>query len=158
MSGEPRARMMGLDVGTKRIGVALSDELGMIASPETTFAVAAGADGEDAARAAVVALARSVGVGRVVVGMPRNMRGERGIQAVWTQAFVVRLRGDLRTNGIAVSTYDERLTSVEAERADRAMGGTAKKRRADPLGRTSLDARAAALVLQGYLDRQRAAR
>lgn len=147
--------MMGLDVGTRRVGVARSDELGLIASPEATVVVPEGAGGVAAAVAEIAALARAWGVGRVVVGMPRNMRGERGVQGEWTKKFADALRVALRPDGVAVSTYDERLSSVEAERADRALGGTAKKRRAEPLGKTSLDARAAAIILQGYLERER---
>jgi len=150
-----RRPLMGLDVGTRRIGVARSDELGLIASPETTLAVAEGADGVAGAVTALAALAQSWDVARVVVGMPRNMRGERGVQAEWTTQFADALRAALRDVHIPVSTYDERLSSAEAERADRAVGGSAKKRRAEPLGRTSLDARAAAIILQGYLDRER---
>ncbi len=152
---EPGRALMGLDVGTRRIGVARSDELGMIASPKATVAVAEGAGGVEGAVAETAALARTWGVGRVVVGLPRNMRGERGVQAEWTRRFADALRVSLRPDGIPVSTYDERLSSVEAERADREMGGSARKRRAEPLGRTSLDARAAAIILQGYLDRER---
>lgn len=147
--------LIGLDVGTRRIGIARSDELGLIASPKATVAVPEGPDGVGAAVAEIAALVRTWGAGRVVVGLPRNMRGERGVQAEWTRRFADALRAALRPDGIPVSTYDERLSSVEAERADREMGGSARKRRAAPLGRTSLDARAAAIILQGYLDRER---
>jgi len=153
-----RRPLIGLDVGTRRIGVARSDELGLMASPETTVAVAEGARGMAAAVAEIVGLTRQWSAARVVVGIPRNMRGEKGVQAEWTTQFADALRIALRAEHIPVSTYDERLSSVEAERADRATGGTAKKRRANPLGRTSLDARAAAVILQAYLDRERSRR
>lgn len=185
MSGPPivPGRALGLDIGTHRIGVAISDELGIVAVPDRVIAVQQRGDGESAAVAAIVAYARERAVVRVVAGLPRNMRGERGVQAQWTQGFIDRLRLALEELHIPVVTMDERLSTSLAERfahdqdrehrqgeqeahwsalRDRGRGrkqGTMKTRRRGGGGREDredLDARAAAVILQGYLDRQRA--
>ena len=151
-------RFVGLDVGSVRIGVALSDELGIIASPETTIIVRPGAGGEQEAIATIVQLVRDAGAIRVVAGLPRNMKGERGVQAQWTEQFVAALGDALRPYNVYVSMYDERLSSVSAARVDEgqsrnARGSRGKQR--DSTSKYSVDARAAALILQGYLDRRR---
>lgn len=191
MSGPPvlPGRFLGLDIGTHRIGVAISDELGLVAIPDRVIPVQQRGDGESAAIAAIVAYARERAVMRVVAGLPRNMRGERGVQATWTQAFIDRLRLVLADAHIPVVTIDERLTTSLAARlahdqerehelgerearwsepvaarsgSDRGRGrkqGTMKTRRRGGGGREDredIDARAAAVILQGYLDRQRA--
>jgi putative Holliday junction resolvase len=155
----PRSgRFVGLDIGSVRIGVALSDELGIIASPETTIIVRPGAGGEQGAITAIVQLVRDAGAIRVVAGLPRNMKGERGVQAQWTDQFVAVLGDALRPYNVYVSMYDERFSSVSAARVDEgrsrnARGSRGKER--DGASRYSVDARAAALILQGYLDRRR---
>lgn len=171
--------IIGLDIGTHRIGVALSDELHLIASPETTIAVGQNAGGQSRAIEQVAAIVRRVGARQVVAGLPRNMKGERGVQAEWTERFVAALRAVLNPEGIYVALSDERLTSVEAGRSfkgdDRPFDQSAASRdwrreaeqslrandrlsRRSPEkkeGRQTVDARAAALILQGYLDRHR---
>lgn len=149
-------RVVGLDVGTRRIGVAVSDELQLIASPEATMKVEQGRGGEAAAIATIAAMVRRFGARRVVVGLPRNMKGERGVQAEWTETFVAALRAVLNPEQIYVSLYDERLTSVEAARTLRQESGAGRDKRGGVAGRQTVDARAAALILQGYLDRRRA--
>jgi putative Holliday junction resolvase len=151
----PHERMIGLDIGTHRIGVAVSDELQIIASPETTLVVAQHAGGIDAAISEILALVHRVAARRVVVGMPRNMKGERGAQAVWTEEFVARLRLALTPLSVYISIVDERLTSAQAARTFHEAHGRAKGKQPTREGRTSLDARAAALILQGYLDQRR---
>lgn len=157
MSAEP-GRVVGLDIGTRRIGVAVSDELQLIASPETTIIVESGRRGQRAAIAAIAAIVRRFGARRVVAGLPRNMKGERGVQAEWTEAFVDALRAVLNPEQIYVALYDERLTSVEAARTLRAEPGARRGKRGGMDGRQTVDARAAALILQGYLDRRGARR
>jgi putative Holliday junction resolvase len=167
-------RVVGLDIGTHRIGVAVSDELGLIAVPERVITVAQTPIGERDAIAVIVAYVRQMDAVRVVAGIPRNMKGERGVQAEWTGAFVAQLRGGLQAIHIPLATIDVRWSTTLAERFDherpdwllddqwrtvrdrrdaRDHVNRRKRRGAD---RDQIDARAAAVILQGYLDRQRA--
>ena len=167
-------RVVGLDIGTHRIGVAVSDELGLIAVPDRVIPVAQTPSGEGDAIAAIVAYVRQVVAVRVVAGIPRNMKGERGVQAEWTGAFVAQLRRGLQAIHIPIATMDERWSTTLAERFDHErpdwllddQWGTVRDRRdaRDQVNRRKrrgadrdqIDARAAAVILQGYLDRQRA--
>ena len=167
-------RVLGLDIGTHRIGVALSDELQVIASPETTLHISQKTDGIDNTINEIVDLIHRYTVRRVVVGLPRNMKGERGVQAMWTEQFVARLKVTLVPLGVYISTVDEQLTTAQAARTfqdsrghSRGAWSAAEKitqqesrsrsrsRRPAKEGRVTLDARAAALILQTYLDRRR---
>ena len=134
---------MGLDVGERRIGVAIADELGAIASPLTTVMRKPGDLAE------LSKLARDRGVNRVVVGLPTGLSGREGPQAATVRAFADEL-GDAVGPAIEVTFWDERLTTAVAERALRESG----RRR----GRNSgdVDAVAAAVILQGFLDARRA--
>ncbi|MDY6907580.1 MAG: Holliday junction resolvase RuvX [Chloroflexota bacterium] len=134
--------MLGLDVGGRRIGVALAAGDGQVAIPLTT--VERARDGSDIE--ALLELARGHGVERIVVGLPRSLDGTVGRQAEATLAFVQALAG--RTD-ITVDTWDERLTSVAAGRLLSDAGLKGKK------GKARRDAMAAALILQGYIDRTR---
>ena len=129
---------MGLDVGDSRIGVALSDPLGIMASPTTILSRA----DEPAAIGKIVEIIGEKEVGRVIVGLPLNMDGSRGPQAEKTEAFVDALKLHLE---IPVEYQDERLTTVNAREL---IQGVRKTRRD-----TRYDAAAAALILQSYLDR-----
>lgn len=151
----PRERIIGLDVGTHRIGVAVSDELQIIASPEGTLNISQKNEGIDDAIREIVALVQQYRVRRVVVGLPRNMKGERGVQAVWTEEFVARLRTALEPLRVYISLMDERLTTAQAARTFEGKQGRSRGTRPTREGRATLDARAAALILQGYLDRRR---
>jgi putative Holliday junction resolvase len=136
------ARTLGLDVGERRIGVAIGDELGMIASPLTTI---------ERGRGDVAAIANLVtdhGTRCVVVGMPTGLSGREGPQAAAVRLFVEELRGAVDT-AVPIEFWDERLTTVVAERALRERGTRRSKRRGE------VDAVAAAVILQGYLDAQR---
>jgi putative Holliday junction resolvase len=122
-------KVLALDYGAARTGVAVSDATGTIARPLGVVPRAASEDG-------LSELARLVGeheVERVVVGMPVTLRGERGEQALATESFVKELRAVVE---VAVETYDERFTTALAERG----GGEADE-----------DARAAAHLLESYL-------
>jgi putative Holliday junction resolvase len=134
-------RILGLDVGTKGIGVAVSDELGWTAQGLHTL----GRRGLDADLAALGALAREHDVERVVVGLPRNMNGTLGPQAEYVLEFAEQLKAAL---GLPVVTWDERLTTVAANRVLLEADVSRKKRKA------LVDTVAAVLILQGYLDRQ----
>ncbi|MBI3780683.1 MAG: Holliday junction resolvase RuvX [candidate division NC10 bacterium] len=135
-------RYLGVDLGTRRIGVALSDELGLTAQALPTLEPPTVDDAVDAIRA----LIDRYGVGEVVVGLPKNMNGTLGPAAEKALAFARRLEegGDAK-----VTLWDERLTSRAAERLlIEANVRRAKRRRA-------LDQMAAVLILQGFLDRTR---
>ena len=133
-------RMLGLDIGERRIGVAVSDELGTIASPVGMILRQ-----RDVA-AEVRGLIAEYGAVRVVAGLPIGMSGREGPQAQTVRAFVDELAKRL---DVPVEFYDERLSTAVAERSLIA-GGTRRAKRRD-----KVDAVAAAVILQGYLDHQR---
>ncbi len=134
-------RIMALDVGDRRIGVALSDPLGMLASPLTTIARAT--SDTDAAIDAVLELAEEHEAAEILVGIPYLMSGRIGAQARITLDFAQALAE--RTH-IPVTHTDERLSSVQADRMLAQSGGVSARNK----GRT--DAAAAAVILQAYLD------
>lgn len=136
-----RIRIAGLDVGDKTIGVALSDELGWTA--QALEVIRRKSLEQDFARLAEIA--RQYGIERWVVGMPRNMNGTYGPRAELTREFVGELTERL---GLPVETYDERMTTMAAERVLLAADVSRAKRR------QVIDKMAAAVILQGYLDAQ----
>ena len=136
------SRIIGLDHGSRRIGIAVGDT-------ETAMAFARPAlhrTREAADLAAVVALARAEGAIRTVVGLPRNMDGTEGSQAAAARAFGDRLS----KLGLSVEYVDERLTSWQAAE------GMALSGRRPVRASGELDSAAAALILQEYLDAQEA--
>ena len=134
-------RALGLDVGDVRIGVALSDPMGIIASPLTAIELGK----VDNPAQAVLDLAREHEVQHLVAGMPLNNKGEVGHQAEKVQAFLDKLRA---MTDLPIETVDERFTSVIAERALRAMGGRRKK------AKGAVDALAAQQILETWLARR----
>lgn len=134
-------RALGLDVGERRIGVAIADELGLIASP---LGVVNRRKGD---LAEVLQLAKERGVDRIVVGMPTSMSGREGPQATSVRLFAEELMAE--SDDIAITYWDERLTTAVAERAMRQRGGKSDRRKGE------VDAIAAAVILQGFLDAQR---
>ena len=145
-------RVIALDVGDRRIGVAISDPTGMLASPLTTLERGGSAD--MGAADAVIGLAREHSAGEIVVGIPYLMSGRTGEQAQVTLEFAEALaaRAD-----VPVRRVDERLSSAQAERM-LARVGKRRGGRGRGLGNGSrgdkgrVDAAAAAVILQGYLD------
>jgi len=133
---------LGLDIGEKRIGVALSDPSGILASPLTRVHAS---DTGDAIEA-IAQLVRQYEVGLVIAGLPYSMDGSLGQQAERVQDFLQKLSQHLE---IPIETWDERLSTVAAERM-MIEAGVGRERR-----RKQVDAAAAALILQGYLDRMR---
>ncbi|MCU0268156.1 MAG: Holliday junction resolvase RuvX [Acidimicrobiales bacterium] len=133
-------RVLGLDLGTKRVGVALSDPTGTIASPYEVLA-RSGSRAVDHRR--IAELVEEVGAERVVVGLPRSLSGAIGPAARAALEEIDAL-GD--TLGVPVEAYDERLTTVSAERALREADVRGKNRRA------VVDKVAAAVMLQAWLD------
>ena len=133
-------RIMGLDVGDKTIGVAVSDEMGWTAQPVTVIRRQALV--KDCAQ--VAGLAREYEVQTVVVGLPRNMDGTKGPQALKTEAFAQTLAEE---SGLEVVFWDERLSTQAAERTlIQADISRAKRKKV-------VDKVAASIILQGYLDR-----
>lgn len=129
--------ILGLDVGDKRIGVALAN--GLLAIPLTVLDRA----GEEADMEKLLALAREHGVERIVVGLPLLMNGNIGMQAEKVLAFSRALSEHV---DIPVDTWDERLSTVSAERLLLDTGMKREKRK------EKRDAMAAAIILQAYLD------
>jgi putative pre-16S rRNA nuclease len=136
-------RILGLDFGRARIGVAISDELQMLAHPLETIP----ANEEPVSR--VAEIVREKQVDHVVAGIPRQMNGQIGTAATEVLEFVEELRAILPC---PVVTWDERLTTVAAHRALRDAG---KKTRHT---RRYVDQVAAQMILQTYLDRRAAQR
>ena len=135
-------RSMGLDVGDRRIGVALSDTIGILASP---FAIVEHHDHE-AAVDEIVEIVRRHEVAVIVVGMPRTMGGTIGPQALKVQAFAELLQ---RATDVPLEFRDERLTTVTAKR----LVGRRRDRRSR--NRVRYDDAAAAVILQDYLEELR---
>jgi putative Holliday junction resolvase len=134
--------LMGLDVGEKRIGVAIANAAGLLAVP---LAVLDRVE-EEADLKAILDLAEEHDVEQIVVGLPRSMDGSIGKQAEVVLAFCKLLS---QHTDIPVDTWDERLSTVAAERLLSEAGAKKGKKKAQR------DALAAAIVLQGYLDRAR---
>lgn len=134
---------MGLDVGERRIGVAIGDELDMISSPLT---IVQRRDG-DLAELRDLALAK--GIDRIVVGLPTGLSGREGPQAALVREFADALLAAL-SPGTKVEFWDERLTTAVAERTLQESGNRRRRRKGE------VDAVAAAVILQGYLDARRA--
>jgi putative Holliday junction resolvase len=129
---------LGLDVGEKRIGVAIAD--GLVAVPLTVIESA----GEAADMERIAAMADEYGIERIVVGLPRSLDGSTGKQAEKAIAFAEVLSTQ---TDIPIDTWDERFSTVSAERMLRDAGAKHDKRKANR------DAMAAAIILQAYIDR-----
>jgi putative Holliday junction resolvase len=134
-----QSRILALDLGKKRIGLAISDPLGITAqglpnlvrvNKRTDFA-------------ALEQMVRERQVGLVLMGNPINMRGDEGRQSGWVREFAQALE---KRTGLPVKLWDERLTSVEANRVLRSSGISIEKRAA------AVDRLSAVILLQSYLD------
>jgi putative Holliday junction resolvase len=132
-------RILALDHGTKRIGVAVSDEMKMIATPLEYIPAEPFAD----FLARLKEIIREKEVELIIIGMPRNMDGSYGPAALKVQAFVAVLKDALT---IAIKTLDERLTTVQAQKF-LIQGNVRRDKRKEKVDKT-----AAAILLQGYLD------
>ena len=136
-------RIVALDVGDRRIGIAVSDPLGVTAQPiETYTRVGYGPDARH-----IAAIAQQYGTGRILCGLPRNMDGTQGFQTDKVREFAAKLE----ELGLSVEYYDERLTTVLAERAllEADMRRDRRKQKVDMI--------AAVMILQSYLDAQASA-
>ena len=138
----PNGRILALDVGKKRIGLAVSDELGITAQGiETLCRTRVRADLENLRR-----VVQQWSVNLLLVGRPLHMSGAESRQSEYTAEFAERLKHDL---GLPVVFWDERLTSAEAERMLRDAGASLERKK------KSVDRLSAVLLLESYLDHQR---
>ncbi len=143
-----RLRALGIDFGMKRIGVAVSDPTGTVATPLETLQRRAG---KRPPLAKMETLGRELAVEHVVMGLPLDLAGE---ETEWC-AEVRRVGGQLAERlGVPVSYVDERMTSVRAERAVRSVGLRKQEREQ----KARVDAAAAQLILQAWLDQPGIAR
>ncbi|MBK5287444.1 MAG: Holliday junction resolvase RuvX [Acidimicrobiia bacterium] len=133
-------RILGVDLGSRRIGIALSDPGGVIASPLATIERSGDAERD---RRAIVAMAVEHEARTVVVGLPREMSGRLGPAAKAARAEVLAL--EAMESGIEFALVDERLTTVIAERSMVGAGAKRGERR------RKIDQVAAAVILQSYL-------
>jgi putative Holliday junction resolvase len=138
-----RRRILGIDLGRARIGVAVSDELGMLAHPVETIP----ARGDATRRVAEIVQEKNAE--RVVIGLPRLMNGSIGVGAAEALAFAEKLRACVTCE---VVTWDERMTTMAANRALRDSGQKSRN------SRGLVDQVAAQMILQGYLDALQSAR
>jgi putative Holliday junction resolvase len=136
----PPRRVLALDPGKVRVGVAISDELGVLASPRPAL------DGRDQRRMmeSIRAICADEEVGRLLVGLPLEMSGARGPAARKALAFAKRVAD---ATGLEVELVDERLSTVEAARRLDEAG-----RRRDPSRSTVIDGAAACVLLQAWLE------
>ena len=129
---------MAVDLGSARTGIAVSDELGMLAQPWKTL------PGGEASLEAVVSAVEEMKPGRILVGLPRNMDGSYGPAAESAKSFAEKLRARV---SCPVDLWDERLTTVAAQRSLRESGRKARDQRG------VIDQVAAQILLQSWLDR-----
>lgn len=132
-------RILGLDIGEKKIGVAISDELGFTA--QGIGVIARQSLEQDLKQ--IENLVRQYNIDKIVLGLPRNMNGTFGPQSQLVKSFGESLKMNIK---IEISYWDERLTTVEAERS-LIEGDMSRKKR-----RSIIDKIAAVLILQGYLN------
>lgn len=144
-----KRRILALDYGRRRIGLALSDELRLTAQPLRTLARKNRAEDVRHLRQ----ICREQGVARIIVGHPVHMTGEPGEMAEEAARFAARLKKEL---GIEVELLDERLTSWEAEQT--VTGTRSRSSQGRGRRRAPLDDVAAAILLREYLERQPPAR
>ena len=134
-----QSRILALDLGKKRIGLAISDPLGITAQGLPNLVRAR----KRADFAALEQIVRERQVGLILMGNPINMRGDEGRQSAWVREFAQALE---KRTGLPVKLWDERLTSVEANRVLRSSGISIEKRAA------AVDRLSAVILLQSYLD------
>ena len=132
-------RVLALDLGKRRIGLAISDQLGITAQGLATLE----RRNKRVDLAELGSLIRKHGVTQLLMGNPLHMSGTEGRQSVWVQEFANALE---KRTGIPVRLWDERLTTVEASRVLRASGISIEKRAA------AVDRLSAVILLQSYLD------
>ena len=135
-----QGRILGIDFGTKRIGLSISDPLRIIATSYGTIGNTPGVWKE------LAEIIRGEAIAFIVIGMPLNLKGEEGEKARQVRSFIDELGNRLQ---MEVVPWDERFTTSMAQQSLRDMGTTQKQRRT---ARGRIDAMAAAIMLQGFLD------
>jgi putative Holliday junction resolvase len=135
----PPRRLLAVDPGERRTGVAISDELGLYAHTRPAIVTRSAAEAVEA----IARLAEAEGVGELIVGLPISLSGADSAQTASVRETVAKLRARLT---IPVTEWDERLSSVEAART---VTGASRRRSGE------LDSAAAAVVLQAVLDSRR---
>jgi len=136
-------RLLGLDVGRRRIGIALSDPLGLTAQPLEVWR--SRGIGEDVAH--IKEVCARVGVTRIVLGKPLRTDGTEGPEVLYVRAFAEALAAAIPD--VEIALWDERFTTQEAERSLMQQGLDGRRRR------QVVDMAAAALILQAYMERSR---
>lgn len=136
-------RILGIDHGTVRIGLAISDELELVASPLKTL------DAQHEAEREIVRIVHDKRIEKIIVGMPFHMSGDKGGAAERVDKFAEQLGKALR-HEVTIEFVDERLSSVEAEASLSRAGITGKRERNE-----LVDQLAAVVILQDYLNSQR---
>ena len=142
MSLHTEKRILAIDYGSRRIGLAISDPLGIIAGGVGTLA------NTPEMLEQLVALIHELGVTRIIIGLPLTLKAEHGDSAKMVDRFRLNLAGKV---SIPIESVDERFTSTIAEQTIRAMGVGKKKRR----NKGKIDEIAAIVLLQGFLDRRK---
>jgi putative holliday junction resolvase len=135
----PGGRILAMDVGKRRIGLAISDELGLTAQGLPTLERTRIRDDLDY----LAALAADKSVGLILMGEPKHMSGGNTRQADYTREFAMRMK---ERTGLPIQFWDERLTTVQAERVLRESGISIEKRA------KAVDRLAAVILLESYLD------
>ena len=135
-------RILGLDVGDKRIGVAMSDPMGILASALTVIE----RKGDNSDFKVILGLVKEHEVGRIVVGLPQLMDGSHGEQAEKTKVFVKQLE---QFTNLPIEMHDERLSTSVSDQLLRDAGKNRRQRK------EKRDTAAATLILQWYLDEHR---
>lgn len=136
-------RILAIDHGTVRIGLAISDETEIVASPLKTI------DANHEVERSIARIVKEKHIGKIVIGMPYHMSGEKGGAAERVEKFATSLGKELR-HAISIDFVDERLSSVEAEASLSRSGVTGKRER-----NAIVDQIAAVVILQQYLNQQR---
>jgi putative Holliday junction resolvase len=137
-------RLLGIDSGERRVGVAICDPLGIVATP--LIVVETGRGGRRAVLAAIAEIARRESAEQLVVGLPLSLNESEGPQAARARSFGTALA---TATGLPVVFWDERFSSTQADRLLREAGVSRRRRAARQ------DAAAAAIILQDYLDSHR---
>lgn len=136
-------RILAIDHGTVRIGLAISDEMELVASPLKTL------DAKQRPEQEIAQVVKEKKISRIVIGMPFHLNGQRGEAAERVETFATRL-GKVLEHEVPIDFVDERLSSVEAE-ASMSRAGITGKRERDQI----VDQLAAVVILQDYLNTQR---
>ncbi len=131
-------RIIGIDYGKKRIGIAVSDPLGITAQPVETI------ENSKNSLQKIKDIVERYGSELIVIGLPKNLKGDIALAAEDVLAFVKKIEGFI--NGVKVETYDERLTTAHVMKNLSESGLSGQKKR------QVVDKMAAAYILQGYMD------